>query len=268
MFAFSQSERIRLFAPAYKFVNLISKEKEQELYIDKYEQIIIDPPNETNREYWLNKISDPIERFIIIALAAKQIAEERKIDDRNILFALSKVPYYFFPKFSEENISLYSQADLPEVISFLENYKNNLLLYSPRYDTKLTILLKIEFYINSLLYFGLCMNEKRLPYGDKYYSFLTFMMSEIFSILKPLEEEQHKEIIKICSAFSIFLTFNSVIYLFDHYPEQAVHLIFILKYTKNFDLTTSEKEILKDYLKAAIFINNEDKAAILLKIES
>jgi len=112
---FSPNERIQIYTPLHKLVGLISKEHEEEIEDEKYDDIILDSPTSRNQKKIIRRLPDPVERLAILALTAKRMADKETTDDRNILFSLSRIPYFLFPNFNEDNIILYSQAELEEV---------------------------------------------------------------------------------------------------------------------------------------------------------
>ena len=260
------NDRIRIYKPLYKFLSVLKDDIEYEIEEGKHDFIILDSPSNQTKKSILEAIPCPIERFIIIALTAKKMVEENEVDERNILFSLSKVPYYLFPEFNEENAELYSQAEVEEAEEFLNNFLKILPQYTPRFDNNISIILKLEYYINSYLYFAYSMNESRFPYGSDFYDFLSFIIHEFYTILKPQEDFPEKELYLLCSTLKTYIDYRVILYIFDHYPEQASELTFILNNIKNLPLSKSEKELLHEYLSDTILVNKKDKQKLLFSL--
>jgi hypothetical protein len=239
---------------------------EKEIEEGKYEQIILDSPTSRNHKKILKELPDPVDRLSIISLTAKYMADTRKTDDRNVLFSLSRTPFFLFPNFNKENVNLYSQADVEEVIEFVNEFSKNLPQHSPRFDTKLLLVLKIEYYINTFLYFAKSMSEKRFPYGSDFYNFVSFLIHEFYTILKPMMDENPKETKNIISIFEQYLNYSTIIYLIEHYPEQATELVFILNNSVKLSLTQNEKKLLAEIFEDSILVNKEEKTSLIQKL--
>lgn len=263
---FDPHVRIQIYKPIHNFLNILSEEMEKDIEEGKYEQIILDSPTSRNHKKILKELPDPVERLSIISLTAKYMADTRKTDDRNVLFSLSRTPLFLFPNFNKENVKLYSQAEVEEVIEFINEFNKNLPQHSPRFDAKLLLTLKIEYYINSFLYFAKSMLEKRFPFGSDFYDFISFLIHEFYTILKPLIEEIPKEIKNLISTFEQHLNYTTIIYLLEHYPEQATELTFILNNISRILLTENEKKLLSEILEESILVNKEDKTTLLQKL--
>ncbi|MCK4844182.1 MAG: hypothetical protein KAS95_00755, partial [Candidatus Heimdallarchaeota archaeon] len=63
-----------------------------------------------------------------------------------------------------------------------------------------------------------------------------------------------------------YIDYRVILYIFDHYPEQASELTFILNNIKNLQLSKSEKELLHEYLSDTILINKKDKQKLLFSL--
>ncbi len=263
---YNPNERIQLYHPAHEFLNLLSKEIESEIELGVFEDIIIDSPTSKNQKSINKKLPDPAERLLILALTAKEMADKNKTDERNILFTLSRIPQFVFPNFSKVNIKLYSQAELEEVLDFVKMFNMYLPQHSPRYDTKTMISLKIEYYVNSYLYFAKSMIEKRFPYATDYYDFLNFLINEFFTILKPQSAENEKEVQSIALILKNFLNYTTIVYFLENFPEQMKKVIFILNNINGLKLDHNERELLRDLLKDSILINKKDREIFLDKI--
>ncbi|MHA1116462.1 MAG: hypothetical protein ACTSRR_10175 [Candidatus Heimdallarchaeaceae archaeon] len=266
MYSYSLREKIRIYLPTHSFFQLISKECEERIENGEYEKILFSMPNAQSSQE-LKEIQDPIELLVVFALTAKKIIEENKMDKQTILFMLSKLYPSIFNEIVENESGLFSQEIISEIIEFSDKFKRYQLYFTPRSDTNLTIILKIQFYINVYLYIALSLHEQRFPFGSTYYEFITLQLREFYSILKPISKKSESEVRRLSSALLNFIPFNSIIYLFDHYPEQATELIFILTHALNFKPTETEKEILTDYINSMIFIASEDKDKLLATIE-
>jgi hypothetical protein len=264
---YSPNERIQIYAPLHKLVGLISKEHEEEIEEEKYDDIILDSPTSRNQKKIIKRLQDPVERLAILALTAKRMADNEKTDDRNILFSLSRIPYFLLPNFNEENIILYSQAELEEVNELISTITKNLPQHSPRFDDRLLIILKIEYYVNIFLYFAMSMSEKRFPYGSEFYDFLSFIIHEFFTILKPRKEENPKEVQAIVSVLEPYISYTTIVYFLEHYPEKANELTFILLNIRKIELNNNEKELLLEVLQDTILINSKDKKELFDKIK-
>jgi len=195
------------------------------------------------------------------------MVDKKKINERSVLFSLSRIPQFVFPNFSKDNIELYSQAEITEVLNFIKMFNMYLPQHSPRYDTITMIVLKIEFYINSYLYFAKSMLEKRFPYANDYYEFMNFLINEFYTILKPQIEDKEKEVQSVTLILKNFLDYTTIVYFVENYPDQMSKVIFILNNIKNFKLDHNERELLKDLLKDTILINRKDRDAFLSKID-
>ncbi|MHA1346036.1 MAG: hypothetical protein ACTSVO_13240 [Candidatus Heimdallarchaeaceae archaeon] len=264
---YNPDERIQIYSPIHKFTNLLSKEIENQIEEGKYEEYILESPSSNNHKTTISKLTDPVERLLVLAITAKNMSDSRKTDDRNILFSLSRIPYFLFPNFTTDNLELYSQTDLEEITSFTDKFSKNLPQHSPRSDTPMLIALKIEYYVNSFIYFAKSMSEKRFPYGSEYYSFLSFMFHEFFSILKPISEENEHEIKSMIGLLKQFLTYTTIIYFFEHFPEQAMEISFLLQNMNKTSLSKSEKELLKEVLEETILISKKDKKNLFEKLD-
>ena len=226
---FNPNDRIQTYTPMHEFLNLLSKETEEEIEEGKYDSIIIDSPTSRNQKNIKKKLPDPVERLLILTITAKYMTDNSKTDERNILFTLARIPQFLFPNFNQENVSLYSQADLEEILKFINGFTSNLPQHSPRFDNRITILLKIEFYINSYLYFCKSMIEKRFPYGKDYYDFISFLIHEFYTILKPQFLNNEKEVQQTLDILKNFLDYRTIVYFFENYPEQVSKIFFFLK---------------------------------------
>ncbi|MBY9001151.1 MAG: hypothetical protein KGD64_09570 [Candidatus Heimdallarchaeota archaeon] len=264
---YNPDERIQTYLPIQKFSSLLSKETENQVEEGKFEEYILESPSSRNQKEINSAINDPIERLLVLSLTAKNMSDSRKTDDRNILFSLSRVPYFLFPNFHENNVNLYSQADLEEILSFIDKFSKNLPQYSPRSDNQMMVTLKIEYYVNAFLYFAKSMTEKRFPYGSDYYDFLSFMFHEFFSILKPIKKDAELEVKNLINLLNDFLTYTTIIYFVEHYPEQVMEISFLLQNMKKTSLSKSEKELLVEFLEETILIDNEDKKLLLEKLK-
>ncbi len=265
---YNPDERVQTYSPIHKFTSLLSKETESQLEDGEFEECILESPSSNNQKTIISKLKDPIERLLVLAITAKNMSDNRTTDDRNILFSLSRVPYFLFPNFTKDNLNLYSQADIDEVTSFIDKFTKNLPQYSPRFDNQMLIALKIEFYVNSFLYFAQSMSEKRFPYGSEFYSFLSFVFHEFFSILKPISEETEHEIKHLVGLLKHFLTYTTIIYFFEHFPEQAMEISFLLQNMKKVALSKSERELLIELLEETILISKRDKEKLFFKLKS
>lgn len=263
---FNPNERVQLYRPIYEFLNLLSKEIENDIEQGKYEDILIDSPTSRNQKSIIDKLPDPAERLLILALTAKEMIDKKKTDERNVLFSLFRIPQFIFPNFNEENITLYSQAELIEVLDFVKMFNMHLPQHSPRFDTKTISILKIEFYINSYLYFAKSMIEKRFPFANDYYEFMIFLVNEFFTILKPQLDENEREIQNIAITLKNFLDYTTIVYFIENFPEQISKVIFILNTIKGLKFDDNERELLTDILKDSILINRKDKELFLEKI--
>ncbi len=263
---YNPDERVQTFEPIHKFTSLLSAEIESQIEDGVFEEYILESPSSSNQRTIISKLKDPVERLLVLSITAKNMSDNRKTDDRNILFSLSRIPYFLFPNFTEDNLNLYSQTDLEEVTNFMGKFTKNLPQYSPRFDDQMLITLKIEFYVNSLLYFAQSMSEKRFPYGSEFYSFLSFIFNEFYSILKPISEETENEIKHIMDLLKHFLTYTTIIYFFEHFPEQAMEISFLLQNMKKTVLSKSEKELLIEFLEETILISKNDKVKLFNKL--
>ena len=264
---YNPDERVQLYRPVHEFLNLLSRDVENQIEEGKYESIIIDSPTSNNQKSIIKKLPDPVERLLILALTAKEMVDKKKINERSVLFSLSRIPQFVFPNFSKDNIELYSQAEITEVLNFIKMFNMYLPQHSPRYDTITMIVLKIEFYINSYLYFAKSMLEKRFPYANDYYEFMNFLINEFYTILKPQIEDKEKEVQSVTLILKNFLDYTTIVYFVENYPDQMSKVIFILNNIKNFKLDHNERELLKDLLKDTILINRKDRDAFLSKID-
>ncbi|MCK4895972.1 MAG: hypothetical protein KAS47_04135 [Candidatus Heimdallarchaeota archaeon] len=265
---YNPDERVQTYSPIHKFTSLLSKETESQIEDGEFEEYILESPSSSNQKTIITKLKDPIERLLVLAITAKNMSDNRTTDDRNILFSLSRVPYFLFPNFTNDNLNLYSQADLDEVTTFIDKFTKNLPQYSPRFDNQMLIALKIEFYVNSFLYFAQSMSEKRFPYGSEFYSFLSFVFHEFFSILKPISEETEHEIKHLVGLLKHFLTYTTIIYFFEHFPEQAMEISFLLQNMKKATLSKSEKELIIEFLEETILISKMDKEKLFVKLKN
>jgi hypothetical protein len=264
---YKPNERIQIYSPLHKLMGLISKELEEEIEDEKYDDIILDSPTSRNQKKLIKRMPDPVERLAILALTAKRMSDKEKTDDRNILFSLSRIPYFLFPNFNEENIILYSQAELEEINELMNSITTNLPQHSPRFDDRLLILLKIEYYVNTFLYFAMSMSEKRFPFGSKFYDFLRFMIHEFFTVLRPRLKDNLKEVQNLISVFEPYISYTTIIYFLEHFPEQTNELTFILLNIRKINLSQNEKELLEEVLKETILINSEDKKDLFKKLQ-
>lgn len=262
MVKYNRDDRIRLYAPLHQFLNLLGEDVQQKIREGKFDYLIIDTPPLSKEKYnsaWKQELKDPVERLVILALTAKKLVEDSTIDERDVLFSFSKLSLYLFPDLNEEsNIESFTQSDLEEVEQFIDKFKHNLPQYVPRYDVTITVLLKIEYYINSLLYMAQSMNEARFPYGRTFYDFLSLMIRLFYSILKPMEKTKKSLVKKMCSVLSIYFSYNSLIYLLEHYPEQAGEVIYLINVSNTLNINTVEKNLLKEYIEHTILINKKE----------
>ena len=263
---YNPNVRIQLYRPIHEFLNLLSKDAENEIEEGKYEKIIIDSPTSRNQKSILKQLPDPVERLLILSLTAKEMIDKKKIDERNVLFSLYRIPQFVFPNFSKDNINLYSQAEITEVLNFIKMFNMYLPQHSPRYDNITMIVLKIEFYINSYLYFAKSMVEKRFPYANDYYEYMNFLVNEFYTILKPQVEEKEKEVQSITLILKNFLDYTTIVYFIENFPEQMTKVIFLLNNIKGFKFDHNEREMLRDLLKDSILINRQDRDSFLTKI--
>ncbi|UJG44307.1 MAG: hypothetical protein K9W46_03770 [Candidatus Heimdallarchaeum endolithica] len=266
MYSHSLREKIRIYLPIHSFFQLISKDSEEKIENGEFEETLFSLPNASFSQEQ-KELETPIEKLVVFSLTAKKIIEEKKMDMQTILFFLSKLYLSIFKELIENEEGVLSQDIVSEINEFSENFKNYQLYFTPRSDTNLTIVLKIQYYINVYLYIALSLHEQRFPFGSTYYEFITFQLREFYSILKPLAQKIEREVRHLCSTLLNLIPFNSIIYLFDHYPEQATELIFILTQAQNFKPTETEKEILTDYINSMIFIASEDKDKLLAALE-
>ncbi|MHA1202936.1 MAG: hypothetical protein ACTSQ4_10500 [Candidatus Heimdallarchaeaceae archaeon] len=264
---FNPNERVQIYRPVHEFLNLLSKELESDIEQGKFDDILIDSPTSRNQRSITKKLPDPAERLLILSLSAKEMIDKKKNDERNVLFSLSRIPQFIFPNFSKENVELYSQADIGEVLDFIKMFNMYLPQHSPRYDTKTMIVLKIEFYINSYLYFAKSMIEKRFPYANDYYEYMNFLVNEFFTILKPQLTENEKEVQNIALILKNYLDYTTIVYFLENFPEQMNKVIFILNNIKGLKLDHNERELLTDLLKDSILINRTDRDIFLNKID-
>lgn len=256
---YNPDERIQTYEPINNFTSLLSKETQNLIEDGEYDDYILESPSSGNQKKINLKLKDPIERLLILSITAKNMSDNRKIDDRNILFSLSRIPYFLFPNFTTENQTLYSQTDLEEINSFVDKFTKNLPQYSPRFDNQILVSLKIEYYVNSFLYFAKSMSEKRFPYGSEFYSFLSFLFHVFFSVLKPLSEDTEHEFKNEINLLKHFLNYTTIIYFFEHFPEQAMEISFLLQNIKKNVLSKSESELLLEFLEETILISRKDK---------
>ena len=263
---YNPNERIQLYRPVHEFLNLIAKEVENDIESGVFEDIIIDSPTSRNQRLIITRLPDPAERLLILSLTAKEMIDKKKTDERNVLFSLSRIPQFIFPNFSEDNVDLFSQADITEVLDFVKMFNMYLPQHSPRYDTKTMIILKIEFYINSYLYFAKSMVEKRFPFATDYYDFINFLVNEFFTILKPQISENEREIQNIIHILRNYLDYTTIVYFIENFPEQLHKLVFILNNIKELKLDQNERELLLDIIKDSILINRRDKEIFIEKI--
>lgn len=264
---YNPDDRVQTYAPMHEFLNLLSNQIEDEIESGEYDSIIIDSPTSRNERIIKKKLPDPIERLLIIAITAKYMTDNKKTDERNILFTLSRIPQFMFPNFNKENVSQYSQAELEEVLSFVNNFTANLPQYSPRFDNRITIILKIEFYINAYLYFAKSMLEKRFPFGGDYYNFVSFLIHEYYTILKPQIKENKKEVQQIMGIIGNFLDYTTIVYFFENFPEQISKVFFFLNNLKNLNLSPEELSLISELVEGSILVNKEKKAIFIEKIK-
>lgn len=267
MRSYKPNERIQIYTSLHKLMGLISKENEEEIEDEKYDDIIMDSPTSRNQKKIIQRIPDPVERLAILALTAKQMSDKEKTDDRNILFSLSRIPYFLFPNFNEENIILYSQAELEEVSELMNTVTKNLPQHSPRIDDRLLLILKIEYYVNTFLYFAMSMSEKRFPFGSEFYEFLRFIIHEFYTVLKPRKEKNPKEVQNLISVLEPYINYTTIIYFLEHFPEQTNELTFVLLNIRKVDFSKNEKELLEEVLKDTILVNSEDKKDLFKKLQ-
>ncbi len=264
---YNPSERIQIYTPPHMILGLIKNETESDIEEGKYDDIILESPSSRNQKKLIKLLPDPVERLVVISLVAKKMADTRIVDDRNILFSLSRIPYFLFPNFSSENIMFYSQTDIKEINEFVNQITKILPQHSPRFDNKMMIILKIEYYINSFLYFAKSMSEKRFPFGSGFYDFLSFLVHEFFTILKPQFEKISKEAKNLMSVLVPYLNYTSIVYFYEHFPEQAAELTFLLNNIQKIDLTDNEKDLLYELFEETILINKTEKKKLLLKLK-
>ena len=129
---YNPNERIQLYRPVHEFLNLIAKEVENDIESGVFEDIIIDSPTSRNQRLIITRLPDPAERLLILSLTAKEMIDKKKTDERNVLFSLSRIPQFIFPNFSEDNVDLFSQADITEVLDFVKMFKE-VFAASPRF---------------------------------------------------------------------------------------------------------------------------------------
>ena len=265
---FNPNNRIQTYAPMHEFLNLLSKETEEEIEDGKYDSIITDSPTSRNQKNIKKKLPDQVERLLILTITAKYMTDNSKTDERNILFTLARIPQFLFPNFTKDNISLYSQADVEEVLKFLNSFAANLPQYSPRYDNRITIILKIEFYINAYLYFCKSMIEKRFPYGKDYYHFISFLIHEFYTILKPQIHDIKKEAQQTLSILKNFLDYTTVVYFFEHFPEQVSKIFFFLNNMKNLNFSDEELDLITELVEGSILVNKQSKSQFIAKVRN
>jgi hypothetical protein len=264
---FNPNDRVQTYAPMHEFLNLLSRETEEEIEEGKYDSIIIDSPTSRNQKNIKKKLPDPVERLLILTITAKYMTDNSRTDERNILFTLARIPQFLFPNFTQDNISLYSQADFEEVSSFLKNFSANLPQHSPRFDNRITILLKIEFYVNAYLYFCKSMIEKRFPYGKDYYDFISFLIHEFYTILKPQITEIEREVQQTLNIMKNFLDYTTVVYFFEHFPEQVSKIFFFLNNMKNLNFTQEEIDLISELVEGSILVNKQAKNRFIAKVK-
>jgi len=264
---FNPNDRVQTYASMHEFLNLLSKETEDEIEEGKYDSIIIDSPTSRTQKNIKKKLPDPVERLLTLTITAKYMADNSRTDERNILFTLARIPQFLFPNFTQDNVSLYSQADLDEVLRFINSFSANLPQHSPRYDNRITILLKIEFYINSYLYFCKSMIEKRFPYGKDYYNFISFLIHEFYTILKPQIDVIQKEVQQTISILSNFLDYTTIVYFFDHFPEQVSKIFFLLNNMTSLKLSNEEVNLISELVEGSILVNKERKSQFISKMK-
>ncbi|MHA2358362.1 MAG: hypothetical protein ACXABK_06305, partial [Candidatus Heimdallarchaeaceae archaeon] len=83
---YNPRERIQIYLPLHSILGLITNEIEDDIEKGNYDDLILDSPDSRNQKKIKKKIPDPVERLVILALTAKNMAEQEKTDDRNILF--------------------------------------------------------------------------------------------------------------------------------------------------------------------------------------
>ena len=264
---YNPNERIQVYIPLHNVLGLINNETENAIEEGKFDDLILESPSSRNQKKLVKQLPDPVERLVIVSLVAKKLADSRRVDDRNILFSLSRIPYFLFPNFSTENIVLYSQTDIEEVNEFMNKITKVLPQHSPRFDNKMIILLKIEYYVNTFLYFAKSMSEKRFPFGSSFYDFISFLIHEFHLILKPKYENVSKEAKNVMSVLIPYLNYTTIIYFFEHFPEQAAELTFILNRIPKIEITKNEKDLLHELFTESILINKKDKTLLLSKLE-
>lgn len=265
---YNPNERIQVYTPLHNVLGLINNETENRIEEGEYDDLILESPSSRNQTKLVKQLPDPVERLVIVSLVAKRMADTRRVDDRNILFSLSRIPYFLFPNFSSENIDLYSQADIEEVNEFMNRITKVLPQHSPRFDNKMIILLKIEYYINTFLYFAKSMSEKRFPFGSSFYDFISFIIHEFFLILKPQFESVSKEATTVMAVLTPYLNYTTIIYFYEHFPEQAAELTFILNRITKIDITKNERDLLFELFTETILINKKDKEILLSKLKT
>ena len=263
---YNPNERIQLYRPYYEFINLLSKDVENDIEQGNFEDIILESPTSRNQKNIIQRLPDPAERLLILSLTAKEMIDKKKTDERNVLFTLSRIPQFLFPNFNNENMKLYSQAELEEVLDFIKMFTMHLPQHSPRYDTNPMILLKIEFYINAYIYFAKSMIEKRFPYANDFYDFMNFLINEFYIILKPQKLENEREVQNTMMILRNFLNYTTIVYFIENFPEQMPKVIFILNNIKELNFDHDEKELLTDLLKDSILINRNERDRFLNKI--
>ena len=94
---YNPDERIQTYLPIFKFASLLDEEIVNQIEDGKFEEYILESPSSRNQKKISSSIKDPIERLLILSITAKNMSDSRKIDDRNILFSLSRIPYFLFP---------------------------------------------------------------------------------------------------------------------------------------------------------------------------
>ena len=255
--------RIRLYESEITFLKLLPKDLQHQIENGELSDILLSPVQHYRRDRLTKQFPDTVERMIAIALTAKLMAEERTSDDRDILYGLTKILPHLLPNFNKEIIEAISQASKEEIEEFTKEYLSSIPKYVPRHDTTQIVVLKLEYIVNSVLYLGKSIHEERFPYANDFYKFLSFMIHEIFIYGKPFEEKE-RIIKQLCKMAKPFLSINTIIYFFDHFPEQASELVYILlNMDEPLKLTDTEKKLITDYLLETIIISNNYKQKLI-----
>ncbi len=161
----------------------------------------------------------------------------------------------------------YSQANIGEMYHFVRRFLAKAPVNSKVKDMKtehpLLMGLKVTFYVNSLLYFAITMNEKRFPFGSTYYEYVSFLTHQFYIILKGLlSEKDRAKHIRLFGTICNLYDYTTLIYLFEHNPELAPEIVYLLSNSNSNTLRKEERNLIVEYLENKIFVNKEDKASL------